>query len=345
MSLPTRWRIVPAALALTFLVASCGASPGEDAAASTPAQDSPINELFKGVAGMGEDSAADAARIQAETTRKVEEQVAACMAKQGFDYTPNVQTADAPAAVAEASGLSAKEYAAQYGYGVSTYDDTETTPTEGESGAAGQDPNAAAYEQMSESERAAYDSALWGETATLGDEADDAGADPDADFATASATGCYAQASAEVEQADPATSGVNAVFANPQFAELLTQLTAIYTTLDQDPAVMDANQKWADCMAKAGYTGYRTPDEAVEGIFAAFQGLWSGDDGEGPSTEALDEMKKQEIDTATADNTCQQEVDYDGALTKARFAAEKTFIDEHRSDLDALVAALQEAGK
>ena len=57
-----------------------------------------------------------------------------------------------------------------------------------------------------------------------------------------------------------------------------------------------------------------------------------------PSAEAIEELRAQEIATATADWKCADEVNYAEVQQKVDFAAQQKFLDEHKAELDAMLA-------
>lgn len=336
MSRPLRWGTLPIAVVLGISLVACSGT-GSDTAAAL--EESPITQLFKDVKALGNMSQEEEARARQERDRKIEELISQCMAEQGFDYKP-LTPAPAPSAPdAAASTLGELDYAKQYGYGLTTWTETEDAQP------AQVDPNEATYEGMSEAERAAWDRALWGEGDTASGQAQagaDSGEGADLDgFTMAGASGCSATAQQQVEQSDGTSAATDAVFQDPQNAELMTRLAKVYADLDSDPAMISLNQKWAECMAEAGYS-YRKPQEALEAIFNAR----SGGTAEAADSEQdgdLDALRKREIDTATADYTCRDEIGYATQERSAKYAAEQAFIDENRPQIDAMIAALNEA--
>jgi hypothetical protein len=53
----------------------------------------------------------------------------------------------------------------------------------------------------------------------------------------------------------------------------------------------------------------------------------------------LKELKEREIDMALADFRCAKDIDYNNVQLTAQFAQEEQFIEDHKAELDALIAA------
>lgn len=326
-----RWMLATAALVLPLLLASCGsndrAGDGDATTASTATgsassgedltwEDSPLQKEFEGLSALTAMSEEEQQQQMADQTRRVEDLVAECMAEQGFDYQPNTGMVDEIMTALEGSadGL---EYAQQYGYGINTQNEEASSET-------ASDPNAEAYEAMSEAERAAWDEALYGEMLEVSDEEVSA-----TEFDWESA-GCYGVAQQQVYEVESDDGAILTIAQQPQFAELMMAMGSLYMGGSSDPALVELNQEWSDCMADAGYSDLAAPEDALASIAS--------------STET-DEAKLRELEiaTATADYTCQESVDYDNRSLQVQFAAEEKFIEDYREDIDAFVAAIEEA--
>src|SRR6185369_15236888 len=96
----------------------------------------PLGELL-GFGTVTPVSAEDLAK-DAEQERQVQDQIVSCMQAQGFTYV--AVTFDRTPAASDPYSLPPKEFAEQYGYGISTIDYSKTTNT---------DPNTAITSAMS----------------------------------------------------------------------------------------------------------------------------------------------------------------------------------------------------
>jgi hypothetical protein len=95
-----------------------------------------------------------------------------------------------------------------------------------------------------------------------------------------------------------------------------------------DPRVHVADEPWSACMTEAGYD-VGSPDEAEEQAAAATDG----------GTFPGPEVQQAEIALAVADLTCRASTGYTEATRAAWHAVEQEFVDAHRDQLEALVAA------
>ena len=116
---------------------------------------------------------------------------------------------------------------------------------------------------------------------------------------------------------------------DPDFAELSAQYIDWVLAIVDDPRVHVADEPWSACMAEAGYD-VGSPDEAEEQAAAATVG------GTFPDPP---EVQQAEIALAVADLTCRASTGYTEATRAAWHAAEQEFVDAHRDQLEALVAA------
>lgn len=293
----------------------------------------------------------------AEREREVERIVATCMAEQGFQYTQrDVSSGGISFALGSSAGedLSEEEYAAQYGYGIFTTFD-EVFEYDGDDPDAFADPNDDLLSAMSEAERNAWTTALYGTQPEFdpetGQPIDPETGEPTDDFSIfLDSGGCVNEAS-------------EAVFGS---FEILFQLESEFDELDQrisaDPRIVELTSKWSACMAEAGYF-YSDPEEPIEEIsqefnqfqFAAFNdaGVFDdsapaieSDDGSGvafegafgqpelsPEREAeLQRQQAREIELAVADHACSDGLEEEAAAISAEYEAR--FIEENRSVLE-----------
>lgn len=343
------------ALAAALALTACGGAGGTGTKAEAEAEaeetvgplEAYLNELYESGRGSAAEAAAQAAEI--------EERVAACMAAAGFDYTPVPQREEDFAYLEESIGGAGAEpevgtvaFAEQYGYGIVAFpgvdgaaaadadvEDTDVEDTEAGESEEWVDPNADYLESLSEAERTAYDAALYGEAPSeeeLADEDYDPGWED---------LGCTGAAQHEVG----ANAGDNAFlygYEDPEFADLYAAIDRLYAGDEVGAGVAELDAEWAECIAGAGFAEYASPDEAETGLYAEYEALAmpDGEDGEWvePGAAELEEFQRREIEVAVADATCREEVDYAGRLREQTRAREQAFVDEHRAELDALLA-------
>ncbi len=316
-----RLRTAALASGAALLLAGCSSASGSGGPAAAtadgtydPAAVGPLQRYFTGTAKSNEQQRDD-------RTRRYEAVTAACMKAAGFDYKvtdpaaiDNSAQVDAlDAAVTDEAQL---RRAAKNGYLITTYD----------AGPAEQyvDPNEASVAAMSDGQRTAYNETLNGSKPTE--------ADSNA-LINAETGGCRGKATEEVDGGDP--------LATAAFASLGEDVARFYDAQAKDSGRLALAARWADCMADKGFAGYSTLEDARADISAQdaalFAALPEGQDV--PDETAYAELTKVEIATAVADAECQRDVDYLAAAQRLRFAAEQEFVDDHRTELDAMLAA------
>ncbi|MDF2917899.1 hypothetical protein [Microbacterium sp. NPDC086615] len=322
---------VPIALAAALLFTGCTGASSPDASGDGGAtEQSPLTEYLSAVYGAGGSSEEQLA----ELGKKREELVAACMKKNGFEYTPDLQ---ASATIVDGSGEAWKpddrQWVSQWGYGAVAFpgsDDAENPST------TWVDPNADYLSTLSESEKQAFSDALWGTppASTTDTAAEDE--TPTWDWKTA---GCQGEAQHEVSGEDP--------LQTDQFAPLMNAITELWQQSSTYPGMSEANREWSACMDEAGHTGFATQPDAAASIHDQLNALWNAGgaaSSEAPATpdkKALAELKDEEIDLALADLDCREKTDYTARARKAQAEAETAFIAAHKTELEALKAAAQ----
>lgn len=323
-------RATASALLLVALVAACSAGPAgpvDEAApapqaseASAPGTEGiprgPIDDLLVDVLGH------DSAEARDENTRRIEEATARCMAQEGFSYAP-VQPVLPPPEAAPGGSMhpGSVAYAEQYGYGISVWPDHTAV---GDGGEPAVDPNAAAFEAMTDSAKAAYLGALWGPTGV---------------------EGCMPRAMAEAD--GPPTT---------EFDGLRAEIDEMRAAVAQDPRVAALDGRWAVCMEDAGYAGYTDPASAETAFAARAEALteevFGGPSAQQTSTaeelaalaELADErlvaeLAPEEVATAVADATCREEVDYLRARAEVDVEHQERFYADHEAEVEAWRAA------
>ncbi|GEA86163.1 hypothetical protein [Cellulomonas cellasea] len=298
-----------------LLVGGCSSDKEpKDAAAVSEDDKGPLSAYLEGVMGSMED------QDWSEMGRRSEEIVAACMREQGFEYTQQDMSAVTETIEEDqkdADRYGTEEYAAEHGYGMSTSYDA---PAAGEEEWV--DPNAEYVAAMSEEERAAYQAALFGDQAAAAQ-----GAAPSGDWTT---QGCQGKAQHEVYEQGQA-------WADPEFATLQEEMTALYERATSDPKMTEANAAWSACMAEAGYADLATPEDAVEAVSQEFSAIVSATTAEAPEPDpaAVAAFTEKEIATAVADARCKASTEYEEKAREVQFALEQEFVDQHEAELDA----------
>lgn len=263
---------------------------------------------------------------------KREELIAECMAKEGFEYTPDTNNGGVIMSSDDHAGpeWGSLEFAEQYGYGFFTSPGQENIENPQEY----VDLNENYVNALSESEQKAYSDTLHGpmpseeEMKAMEDES------WEYDWSTA---GCYGWAQHKVETDTSAEA-----WEDPEFVDLFSAMTMLFEETEKDPEIQALNQKWSSCMADAGYPGIASKNRAYEVIMNEQNELYSGGGEDGkdvePDQAKLDELKKKEIDVAVADWKCADGMDYQDKYQEIDFRIQQKFVDDHKDQLDALVA-------
>jgi|GEM_PF-753530 len=221
-----------------------------------------------------------------EKVEAVEALIATCMSDAGFEYVPvdYATVRQAMDADKSAPGLSTEEYAATYGYGISTQLELAGANTPATIGLGEQ--NMQIFNSLSEADQDAYDHTLFGENT-------------DATFAVAleaedfsETGGCTRTAIEQVFSADE----LSAAYYNPGDA-----------LIEQDPRVIAAIAAWSDCMREAGFD-YDSPEEVEPDLEDHLDAILDGADFEelsAPAQAELTELQGEERAIAVADLECE----------------------------------------
>jgi hypothetical protein len=323
-SSPSSWRVASVAIPLiaVALLSGCAAGPGAAPSSST-APPSPLEPYYSALYGSGSEEE------QAAQNAAIQDAVAACMKEEGFSYTPDPSLGSASFSTEDMEiPWGSEEFATTYGYGVSTRAfDQMSGSVEYE------DPNQDYIDSLSPGEQAAYSAALWGAPP----EAPDSGStdEPTVEFSAEydwKQAGCMG--AAQHEFGDTGSM-------DPEFASLVEEMGAIWTEVREVPAVVAAEKEWSNCLASAGFPGYETKDDPVNDFnerFNELQGAGASEEPGAADPVALDELKNEEIATATADFACGESTGYTDTLETEQLTREQAFVDEHRKALDALLA-------
>ena len=308
------------------------AGAGKGATAATPsaaARQTPLAPLDAFFATMYGDK--DAVKAQG---LQIQESIATCMTQQGFEYKPVVDSS-ATVAASNASGpqLGTKAYAEQYGYGMTAsaaVDPSQADPV---------DPNQAAIDAMSDTEKNAYRAALYGT------------GNPKEGYKWETA-GCQGAA----EHASIVATGMD----ENRYAALQEEMTAMDTSVNSDPRVSDVDAKWAQCMAGAGYTQLTAVGDAEgaidQKVMQIKQAPYNNVD---PATVTTAQqavidagVKTQlaaftptEIKTAVADFTCRDDVKYTQTYQDVNTEYQRAFMTAHKAEFDAWMASYLSAKK
>ncbi|OAN43079.1 hypothetical protein [Microbacterium sp. H83] len=325
------------AAALALVLAGCSGSGDAD----LDYEDSPLTKYLSSAYG-GDLSQEEQQKQFEEQQRQQEELMAECMADEGFEYTPNLQSGGIVFSDDEVPWEpDEKEWVEKYGYGIvnNPYNDM----TEEQSSEEYVDPNAEYVQSLSESEQTAFYETAYG----VPPEEDELAEDGSYEYSWEDA-GCQGWAQHELQGEDP--------WQADEFAELRTKMDELWTSLQDAPEYAELNAAWAACMDEGGEPGFATQMEAQQSISDEQSALFDAAYGDGttevdpeaaefedPSTSP--EMKalgEREIELAIVDLGCRAETSYTKKSLEIQFALEEKFIAENKADLEAFKAAAEQ---
>ncbi|WP_129337253.1 hypothetical protein [Cellulomonas endophytica] len=304
-------------------LAVAGCSSGDGPAAEEEAEMGPISRMMQEAYGEPDE------QQMVDQQAQVEDLVAACMAEQGFEYTP-VDTSGQSFVVPEDGDVpewGSVEFAERFGYGMTTSD--ELAEAQGYDPSVEEEmpvnPNDERVMAMGEGEQQAYYEALYGvQTGTTSED------EPvEYDWTTAGCSGAAQHEVFEVEVEGTDTQ------------DLQTRLGEIYEDAQQDPRYRTAQQEWATCMGDEGHD-FTAPEDAQQSISDDLNAMWEAST-TGEVDEAVEaDLREREIAVAVADAGCREGADLDGVLGQVTSDLEETFYAENKAEVDAWVAAMQE---
>ncbi|RZU30674.1 hypothetical protein [Blastococcus saxobsidens] len=319
--------------ALTLLLAGCAGSEDASGAPDDAHQESPLSKYFSAVYG-GELSPEEQEERFAEEQRRTEELVAECMQAEGFEYTPATGSGGYYVSDGSEWRPDDREWVAQYGYGAVKSPFSEEPPPPEEEYL---DPNAEYVASLSEPEQMAFYEALHGPMPTE-EEMAEGGGEFEYDWTTA---GCQGAAQHKVAGEDPSQS--------EEFRPLFDAINELYTDMASWPGMAELDAAWAACVDDAGHGGHADPMEAQTSIHDAMNALYEeggmSEDGSmesGPDQVDMDALAEREIELALADLECREETDYRDRSAEITREVEEQFIEDHKAELDALVAAAEQ---
>ncbi|MGH2945106.1 MAG: hypothetical protein ACRDPC_02350 [Solirubrobacteraceae bacterium] len=265
-----------------LVLAACGGA-GERSGVRERAAAAPVAELED---QLGFSSAG----IMAQQNR-VEARIQACMRQSGFDYVP-IDPFAGQTTVAKATRLSDEDFVKQFGYGISTLWG-RGSPREA-------DPNERIRAGLGAADRSAYDRALWGDH-------------PGSTFTDAVDSGDLTRLGGCTRKAAVAAFGDGQVI-----ARIVARFDALDERISSDQRMVRADERWAACMASAGYR-FESGDEIEEHFTKGMEdivGPLPGPLATGPPAgekprpydrAALAALQQEEIAAARTEYACERE--------------------------------------
>lgn len=317
---------------LTFLgvvlavgMSGCALIPGAEP--ELDPMDSPLSVYLNGQAGMSEEEMQEHFTEQQE---QIEELVAACMTDEGFEYIPVDQSQNGGIIFSgDEWKPDDREWVEQYGYGAVNYPGRDT-PVDPDQEFV--DPNQDYVMSLSESEQAAYYETLYGPQPTEEELNSDGGYEYDPENA-----GCYGSAQVEVQGTDP--------YSAEEHKPVMEAINEFYTGVQNDPALAELNAAWSSCMADAGFSGFATQPDAQNSIYDEINEYYESQTEPVEDDPELAAIGEREIELAVPDLECREQTDYRQESLRIQFELEEKFVQEHKAELEALKAALEQAGR
>lgn len=209
--------------------------------------------------------------------------IAECMTDAGFEYIPvDVKTIQAgQARVRTDPGYTRRTYKEKWGLGVTTRFDNPPRDV-------GLGPNLEIWQNLPPVDQEAYARTLWGDPDT---KFDFVFAFDEEDFSETG--GCTREAVAQVFT----KAQLKGTYVNPK--DVL---------VENDPRIIEAEDKWTECMRERGYDYEDDQDEIIEEYEERLEELLDGDDPAsltGQRKAALERLQQQEIEASLADLECQ----------------------------------------
>ncbi len=333
--------LVPFALALSACHGSGSGSAGAGTPTGAPSATSgaqvppsPLDHYL----GVGQST--DPGDDDEAAARKAEEAVARCMARQGFEYVPDPHTFTVTGSTGGAQIISLNdptfpnlppaEFAARFGYGISTAPPASSKPDPG-------DQNEKIVHGMSVSERVAYYQALYGKDIVLDSQGNLTRS------ITSDDSSCEGRGDAtrpDEKQQQSREDRIERV--RRSFSSLLGQVQDLQARELADPRVAAATRTWSGCMASAGFPGYHAvsaPEERIRKRALALMG--PGFDPTGVPPDALAALRQREVRVAVADNSCRPA--WDRTLQAVRQDLEAAFVRENLTELRSYRSAMSAA--
>ncbi|KGM14020.1 hypothetical protein [Cellulomonas bogoriensis] len=335
---PSAFRSLTAIAAGSLVLALAACSPDAD----DPAEElGPLDVMFEDLYGDWSQEDGDA------MNRQVEELTARCMAEEGFDYSPVDHSGSTISYSSDDLDVEwgTLEFAEQYGYGITTdpwghEDEDRIQEMDGWS-----DPNQEYVEAMSDTERDAYYEALHGPGIDESEFED--GQDVEWDWTQG---GCQGWAQHQVYEG-----GAD----GEEYETLQAEIMTMWETMQADPRVTAVEAEWASCMADAGHPGLTATGEAEEQFYEQVNAAYDSIDYDAMSETEMEEfdweahdaavkaelaaLTPREIETAVADYTCREEVDYDATFREVNFELQQDVVDRHGPEIEAWIESMRAA--
>ncbi len=327
-------RLVISAILVVALLAGCSGGDANEGSSTGTDQGSAFTDFIPGAVDFRNE--ADATQHYLQKEREAQDQIAACMADQGFEYVPHVLNQDQGGYAAPDTQ---EEFVSLYGFGIATMMLENLRPDEAEYEAEmAKDPNHAIVEAMSDEERDAYYEALYGARQEY-DFGESSGTTTPSTDVSLEVNGCQGVAYDRIW-----TDGSEMEFYE-QFGPMMEDL---YTNLESDARIAEMEGEWSSCMAEAGYDFAEETDAQIFLLrrleeVGAVTDLDVDSEGNGwsygsdyiepgsPMEAAVKEIAAEELAMAQVSLGCAS--DRESVIEEVYRDAEQRFITEHLAEL------------
>lgn len=313
---------VVSALALSGCSSEAGAGGGK-----LKYEDSPLAKYTMALYGDMDQEAFDA------ETAAIDKLIAVCMKDEGFEYLPGSQGGSVMVTSDDMEDRETEEWVASNGYGMfQSQEEMMAQQSESEEYI---DPNADYIASLSESESSAYYETLYGPGPSEEELAAMEEGDGSYEYNWETA-GCMGTAGHEVRGED--------AYSDPKYKALFDNMNLLYSKIQDQPKMKELDKKWSSCMADAGHTEFPTKSSVFEKLNEEQNAYYETQEFDDQGTPLnvddakLAELKAMEIDVALADFKCSEKFDYAQQSLKAQFELETQFVEDNKSELDALLA-------
>lgn len=351
---------------LSLVVVTCGGGgpgsvgDGDTTTSSVVSEEDSLAAFF----GYGNEDPEEAQAQYREEESRVQELIRACMAEEGFDYTPVLPPEEAYEIWTPEDE---EERIRTQGFGITTWYGNEEQFEE--EGIEWEDPNQEMIEAMSETEQQAYFDALYGsEDEQMEGSVTEVDPETGEEYQVSEGWGfgCEGEAYEEIY------GGQDQAQAQELWEDLGPEFEALYERVQADPRIVEFNEEWASCMSSAGFdfesreamheTIFEDFDQRLQAIIGPeggyvdpFEG-WTEEEMEAffeehtddeidaffrdaereamsqVDQEALAELQQEEIDLAVADFECGQ--GFEEVYTEVSAEYEAEFIAQNREILE-----------
>ncbi len=307
--------------------ATAGSTASTDASASQP-YIGPL-DAFLGTGNGGQPTAAQQAD-ELQTRRDEEQAIASCMQALGFDYVAVDPSNDGRAQKDALRAMPPGEFAAQYGYGISTVDFNDSAVV---------DPNDTIVNAMTVPELSAYFHALYGDMVSIDGNGRPTKSKQDAQPPAPGQESCTEKAKIAVFGPQPDADATS----SDAFTSLQDAMDAVNDSIHSDPRMDAAMTAWSACMEAKGHPGYTTFTAGRDEVQARADQVVGANKLSEVDPAALSELRAFEVHVATDEYQCS--LPYERAHEVVQTELEQAFIDEHRAELEQFRDALVASGK